>query len=102
MNRKEVLDAAALCVLQDRSNQYGPPEQSFGIIADLWSIILRPALKEGAKADPVQVTLCMDALKTARLIVNPGHDDSWIDKAGYAACGGELATNEGGKLPTLT
>ena len=25
---------------------------------------------------------------------NPGHADSWIDGAGYLACGGEIATGD--------
>jgi hypothetical protein len=33
----------------------------------------------------------MSLLKLARIRSNPGHSDNWIDLAGYAACGGELA-----------
>jgi hypothetical protein len=86
MTRKEALDTAAQCVLTDRANSYGGPEQSFGDIAALWSVILRRAVT------PVEVALCMDAVKTARLMANPGHSDSWVDKCGYAACGAEIAT----------
>ena len=34
----------------------------------------------------------MALLKIARASANPEHIDSWIDGAGYMACGGELAT----------
>ena len=34
----------------------------------------------------------MALLKIARASVTPEHIDSWIDGAGYLACGGELAT----------
>ena len=30
-------------------------------------------------------------LKTVRAWGNPAHDDNWVDIAGYAACGGEIA-----------
>jgi hypothetical protein len=34
-------------------------------------------------------------LKVARIRSNPKHADNWIDIAGYAACGGEIATGDG-------
>ena len=87
MNRRECLDVAASCVLSDRNNEYGGPEDSFMIIADLWAVILQRSVSMA------EVALCMDAVKTARLIKNPSHVDSWVDKAGYAACGAEVATS---------
>ena len=33
----------------------------------------------------------MDLVKTARLDNDVTHADSWTDKCGYAACGGEIA-----------
>jgi hypothetical protein len=33
----------------------------------------------------------MALVKIARLANSPDHMDSWIDIAGYAACGGEIA-----------
>ena len=35
----------------------------------------------------------MALLKIARASVNPEHIDSWIDGAGYMACGGEISTH---------
>lgn len=40
-----------------------------------------------------QVNLCT-LLKIARLANNPEHMDSWVDLAGYAACGGEISGRE--------
>lgn len=91
MDRKATLDAAADAVLRDRNTAYGPPENSFATVAALWTTILAPVLKDGASVSAVQAVLCLDALKTARLIANPTHADSWVDKAGYAACGAEVA-----------
>jgi len=38
---------------------------------------------------PHDVALMMALLKIARLKGNPIHGDSWVDLAGYAACGAE-------------
>lgn len=85
MNRRECLEQAMGCVLKDRNNQYGGPEDSFGVIANLWSVYL------GRKVYPADVAMMMSLLKIARIKGNKGHADSYVDLAGYAACGAELA-----------
>lgn len=85
MTRKECLDKAAECVLKDRNNQYGGPEDSFNIIANFWSVYL------GRKIYPVDVAMMMSLLKIARIKGNKCYGDGYIDLAGYAACGAELA-----------
>lgn len=85
MDRKGVLDAAAAAVLKDRAATHGPAEDTFGLIAQLWSAYLGQALQ------PHDVAALLALLKIARLRGNPGHDDNWVDLAGYAACGAELA-----------
>ena len=47
--------------------------------------------------DAVTVALLMAELKIARAVTNTGHMDSWVDLAGYAACGGERAAREADK-----
>lgn len=89
MNRKQVLDAAAACVTQDRATVYGGPEDSFAIIADLWSVYWQAVGR--ANFEPHDVALMLGLLKVARLVRNPKHADSWVDLAGYAACGAECA-----------
>lgn len=89
MKRKQVLDAAALCVLHDRNDSYGGPEDSFAIIADLWSVYWQATGRANFEAH--DVALMLGQLKTARLARNPKHADSWVDLAGYAACGAECA-----------
>ena len=54
-------------------------------IASLWSVVL------GQDVTPEQVALCMTCLKVARLMETPAHEDSWVDIAGYGACGAEIA-----------
>ncbi len=70
--------------LDQREVEYGNASEHFADVAKLWGVILKRDIA------PHQVALCLDALKTARLINNPLHADSWLDKAGYAALGGTL------------
>jgi hypothetical protein len=83
-----VLDAAKAAVA-DRGLNYGKPEDNFGRIADLWSVHLEnrgiPAVLAAS------VALMMVDMKQARLENDPTHLDSWVDIAGYAACGAEIS-----------
>lgn len=97
MKRHEILDRAKELVNGAREREYAPPKKNFQRIADLWSIVL------GITVTPEQVALCMNQVKVTRLIESPKHGDSWIDIAGYAACGGEVAeieTKQNNKLPS--
>ena len=86
MTRKECLDNAAKAVLKDRAREYGDgPEDSFSAIAGMWSAYL------GRPVSSADVACMMALLKIARLKANPHHGDSWVDVAGYAACGAECA-----------
>lgn len=40
MNRQYFLHKAEECICVDREEQYGNPEDSFGMISKLWSIYL--------------------------------------------------------------
>ena len=86
MNRKECLDSAAEAVLKNRQELYGKPEDGFAGIAAIWSVIL------GRKIASHEVALCLAALKIVRAANSPTHSDNWVDMAGYAACGSEIAT----------
>ena len=98
--RREILQAAERCVCGDRDQNYGGPEDSFALIAELWEPIIRTrCVSPGTDVavDAVTVALLMAELKIARATTNAGHLDSWVDLAGYAACGGEIATGEADK-----
>lgn len=86
MTREEILEKAKQIVSGDRDQQYGQPEDNFANVAAFWSNYLDTQI--GAE----DVAAMMILFKVARLI---GSDyksvDSWIDIAGYAACGGEIA-----------
>lgn len=90
MTRKECLEQAAKCVLQNRQDQYGDVEDCFKKIARLWNAYL-PSVVE---LEPYDVACMMALLKIARIQANPKHGDSWVDLAGYAACGADLAVPE--------
>lgn len=95
MTRKEILAAAEKCVCGDREQDYGIPENSFRLIAAFWHTYLSAkcvAAGVHVQLEPEDVAAMMALLKIARLMSNPEHADSWIDGAGYLACGGELAT----------
>jgi len=88
MTRKECLEQAMGCVLKDRNNEYGEPENSFDLIADLWTAYT------GHVFIGSDVAAMMALLKLARLKRNARHLDSAVDLAGYAACFAECASAE--------
>lgn len=99
MKRAEILDKAKEIVTQDREQNYGSPEDTFSVIADLWTIYIREKCV-GVNADvclsPSDVAIMMILLKIGRVAGGRFKDDNYVDIAGYAACGGELesALNE--------
>ena len=89
--RSDILDQAKKCVCGQREQDYGTPESNFQLIADLWNGYF------GEKTDnpvisvtPVDVSMMMALMKIARIRNGGGSGDSFVDLAGYAACGGEI------------
>lgn len=83
--REEILRAAEKCVMGDREQDYGSPEQNFKVIADMWNVYVG-----GPRFQPKDVAAMLALLKIARIASGHAKADNWIDLAGYAACGGEL------------
>ncbi len=83
MKRAEILEQARVCVCGERETDYGSPEDNFKTIADLWSAYT------GRTYTALDVAMMMALLKVARIKAG-GTDDSFVDLAGYAACGGEI------------
>ena len=88
--REKVLEGAKKCVLQDRNNTYGPPEDSFERVAALWNA----DIGNGSSLTSVDASNMLILLKLARNRENPLHFDNYVDIAGYAACGAECAFKE--------
>ena len=83
--RQSVLDEAGSIIAGDRQQTYGNVAESFARTALVWSGIL------GVTVTATQVAQCMVGIKLTRLSASPTHHDSWVDIAGYAALGREVA-----------
>ena len=92
--RESILDAAKQCVCSDREGQYGDPEENFTVIAKLWSEYLYATTGEEIDVNAYDVAVMMCLLKIARIATGAPKADSWIDLAGYAACGGEIQASQ--------
>lgn len=90
MKRTEILDTAREYVTKDRAATHGDAEDNFRRIAELWNAYLEPE----AAISATDVAAMMALLKIARISSNDSNPDNWIDIAGYAACGGEIATGD--------
>lgn len=86
MNREQTLKKAIETVTGHRETDYGSPEDNFNLIARFWSDYLNYRIRA------VDVSNMMALLKIARLATGHATEDSFIDLAGYAACGCEIAT----------
>lgn len=96
LTRAAVLEKARACVCGEREEDYGSPEDSFGCIAELWEAYLRAACVSPnaiITVTPADVAMLMALLKIARVGTScvGGTADSFVDLAGYAACGAECA-----------
>ena len=85
--RESILNAAMSIVNGDRDEKYGKPEDNFQTIADLWNTYLGESLRWNI--EPEEVAVMMILMKVSRLSKSLT-EDSFIDIAGYAACGGEI------------
>lgn len=94
MKRDEVLDTAKELINGQRAKDYGDAYNNHSRIADGWNIIMAGALKSHGYLTPAHVTLMMDWVKTSRLIETIGHEDSWVDKAGYTGLGAEFVERD--------
>ena len=92
MTRKETLDAAMQAVCTDRENQYGPPEDTFWVIAGYWETYVRNCCTAGelVEINAQDVANMMILLEMGRITCGRMHDDNFVDLAGYAACAAEL------------
>ena len=97
MKALDVLEKAISLVHGQRAKDYGDAADSFQRIADGWNIIVRST---DGDLTPEHVALMLDWMKSARLLQSMDHADSWVDKAGYAALGAQIAITAPERSPT--
>ena len=96
MTRKELLEAACMCVCGDRQETYGKVEDNFNRIANFWTIYIG---RDDLAFTATDVAAMMALLKLARIASSTQDGampkaDNWIDLAGYAACGSEAQDSD--------
>lgn len=84
--RRKILAEIEKCVCRDRQNSYGDAEDNFAKIARYWSEW------KGVEFTEVDVAAMMVLMKLSRMKTSPFNLDNWIDAAGYAVCGGGIAS----------
>lgn len=94
MTREEILNAAKQCVCHDRNEQYGEPENNFAVIARFWQEYIFGATGKTFNLTTFDVANMMVLFKVARAATAGANAnaDSFVDMAGYAACGGEIVS----------
>lgn len=86
--REFVLRLASAAINGPREESYGSPSENFSTIARLWSVYL------GYTIMPEDVAILMVLLKAARAKNGEFNLDTYVDIAGYAALGAEVATEQ--------
>jgi hypothetical protein len=88
MKKEDVL-RLAFQTLEQREDTYGTPYENFKRVADMLTAYL------GVDVQPHDVCVIEIIQKIVRLQTSNGlHSDSWIDIAGYAGIGAEVAHEE--------
>lgn len=93
MKKAELLKEA-LGIVEKRGLAYGKPENNFKRIAGLWELYVNQRESHTnvfISITETDVAAMMVLMKVARLMEKPDHLDSWLDIAGYAACGAEVS-----------
>jgi hypothetical protein len=92
MTKQNLLDQAKIAV-GDRGLNYGKPEDNFMRIANHWEMFFANKGYKDVVVTPGDVAVLMALMKIARIEYQPDHQDSWVDLAGYAACGAEIESS---------
>lgn len=99
MNAADLLSTAAEIVTGQRALDYGDKTQNHERIAALWNMWLYESKSRSNEAiTAYDVSVMMMMVKVARLMHSPGHTDSHIDIAGYAACMEEISSAMAGEV----
>ena len=96
MNRVDLLKSAIKATTV-REDQFGSPKDNLGVAADLWTQYLKQI--PSGEISALDVSMMMVLFKVARIAtgslnsageINPPHEDTLRDIAGYAAIASEL------------
>jgi len=88
-----ILDEAKRITTADRQQDYGHPLADFTRTAMLWTGILAGRLRDGQHVTPMDIPLCMIAVKLARQ-AHRHKRDNLVDIAGYARTAAMVAGDE--------
>ena len=97
LEAQDILEEAIALIHGQRADDYGDAQSNFQHMADLVNPIIR---KADGKLSASDMALVMIQVKIARLQETPDHEDSWIDIAGYAALGAQIAITGPERPPT--
>ena len=92
-----ILDTARKVVTTERGNQHGGAEDSFAMIAALWTTYLNNANNKievfnGVSVTAYDVAQMMTLLKVARAVHgNPLNEDNYVDASGYQSLAAAIA-----------
>jgi len=78
-----ILDEAKRLTATARHADYGHPRNDFARTAQMWTGVLAEKLRDGQQIEPMDVPLCMIAVKLARQ-AHRHKRDNLVDIAGYA------------------
>lgn len=111
--RGRLLMRANECVNKERNASYGDPNADFRRIAAFWNVYLHGIIDKAVQdrgdrlnshpqvaavahevLRPHDVAVMMTLMKASRLVWSPEHADSWVDGAGYFACGYDVVVND--------
>ena len=93
----DVLEEAKDLIYGQRADDYGDAQSNFQRMADLVNPIIK---KADGNLTATDMALVMIQVKIARLQESPDHEDSWVDIAGYAALGAQIAITGPERPPT--
>ena len=98
-----MLEHAAGLVGGQRAQDYGDKTLNHQRIADLWNYWIHEVhgvdCTGEIKLTPYDAAMMMLMVKVARLMHSPGHQDSHVDIAGYAAILEEIAAGSRDSAP---
>lgn len=102
MKASEMLEQTAALLGGQRAADYGDKTVNHQRIADLWNAWLHESRVSNGPSGSItayDVAMMMLMVKVARLMHSPGHQDSHVDIAGYAAILEEIATGSRDSAP---